>query len=42
MPGCYGNRKYRTNHVFSAAMFKVVLYIVMDISIVGDLFIQLT
>ena len=42
MPGCYGNRKFRTNNVFTSAMFMVVLYIVVNISFVGDLFIQLT
>ena len=40
MPGYYDNRKFQTNHVFTSAM--LVLYIVVNISFVGDLFIQLT
>ena len=42
MPGCYGNRQFQINHVFTAVMSKVVLYVVVNISFKGDLFIQLT
>ena len=42
MPGCYGNRKFRGNHVFYCRYFLGSIVYRRDISFMGDLFIQLT
>ena len=42
MPDCYGNRKFRGNHVFYCRYFLGGIVYHRDISSIGDLFIQLT
>ena len=42
MPGCYGNRKFRGNHVFYCRYFLGGIVYRRDISFIGDLFIELS